>query len=132
MSTFFPAKIGFLHLWPDQLSCFDVYWKQTDKQAKKIKYIDEIFRLLGNPRFKSYFWYGSIFFIIFFIFNVFLVVFLPYMRRIQVLEESGFIIPIQGLTKGICQESGFIIPIQGLIKGICQESGFIIPIQGLI
>ena len=36
MSTFFPAKIGFLHLWPDQLSCFDVYWKQTDKQATKL------------------------------------------------------------------------------------------------
>ena len=64
--------------------------------------------------------------------NVSLVVFLPYLRRIPVLEEFGFIIPIQGLIKGRDQESGFIIPIQGLIKGRDQKSGFIIPIQGLI
>ena len=125
MSTFFSAKICFLHLWPHQLSCFDVYWTQTDKQAK-IKFIKKdlgssLSVLVGNPRFKPYelpyFLYVSIFNIKCFIFNLFLVVFLPYLRRIPVLEESGFIIPIQGLIKGRDQESGFIIPIQGLIKG---------------
>jgi len=76
--------------------------------------------------------YVSIFNVKCFIFNLFLVVFLPYLRRIPVLEESGFIIPIQGSIKGRDQKSEFIIPIQGLIKGRDQEPEFIIPIQGLI